>query len=272
MKDQMKKSPQEEVADMWAKAGHEAEKTHNKSENIYIPKQAKLWGLLDASGSMAYEIDNTRDGFNFFLTTIRSMVGVPVYVSASIFETSTHAPALLDIPITEPSCILTREAYFDALGGTALYDAIGDTIERLDVRANDDYLKIVVVQTDGGENSSTHKKWKQGDVLAQEIAKLRQQGWQFLFLGTGSNIYDVAARLQVDPNLALSYSAKRGNAAFHTAGKIIGSVINTGVEGAFTNEQRRALGDVFHQNAKLPPSDVKRLGKPEDSQLRRLLK
>jgi len=70
---------------------------------------------------------------------------------------------------------------------TPLYDAVGLLLDRAERRGGDAADQLVVILTDGGENSST--TWTH-HALFRRIADLRQRGWTFVFLGANQDSYE----------------------------------------------------------------------------------
>jgi uncharacterized protein YegL len=107
-------------------------------------------------------------------------------------------------------------------GGTALYDAIGLTLERrhnyvakLDPAQRPERV-IVAVFTDGHENASrrfTH------DTLQDLIGRRRKEDdWQILFLGASPDVVEEARNLGIAPEHSIQYEASASGTAgaFHT--------------------------------------------------------
>ena len=79
--------------------------------------------------------------------------------------------------------------------GTALNDAIGKAINSVSSKRKD---VVLLIQTDGGENSSREFKTSQ----VNEMIKAKEQlGWDVTFIGAGIDAFDVG----------MNYGIKRGN-------------------------------------------------------------
>jgi hypothetical protein len=152
--------------------------------------------VLDQSGSMASVHEATIAAFNTFLAEQRKEAGRAV-LSLTLFDTSTDArfvaKDLADVPaLGDPS-----NAYRPS-GGTALLDAMGVTIKGAEgwlAKQPEEWQVIVVALTDGEENSS--REWhmnqppKEGDDkdLGGLIRWKQDEGWQFIFLGSGGSAW-----------------------------------------------------------------------------------
>ena len=89
-------------------------------------------------------------------------------------------------------------------GSTALYDAIGTAIERVELihkyARNDDVPEhtIFVISTDGMENAS--RVYSHGFVKSM-IERKEKDGWEFIFLGANIDVAVVASGLGISSAL-----------------------------------------------------------------------
>ena len=162
--------------------------------------------VLDSSGSMAYVRDITISGFNEQVQTIRKKsqeLNQDVKVSLVTFNTETYfkffnAPA-------DKLQELNREDYAPG-GGTALYDALGATIDTL-MRTTDltdeDAAWLVVVFTDGAENASRQYS---SDDIALRIKKLQDtKQWTFTYIGANHDLSDVQKTFNLSAGNMMNY-------------------------------------------------------------------
>jgi hypothetical protein len=92
-------------------------------------------------------------------------------------------------------------------GSTALLDAIGFVVSEYD-KYNCEGKTIVVVVTDGGENSST--EWAQTAIF-DLINERKEQGWEFVFLAANQDAIKTAQSYGFDANSSMSFaSSERG--------------------------------------------------------------
>ncbi len=139
--------------------------------------------VLDRSGSMEAVAEAVVEGYNDYLGELRGQGGETLY-SLTTFNTSFE-----HVCVGEP---LERAPELDQRlyrpgGMTALYDAIAHTVletdGRLRAEGRGEEKVLVVVMTDGLENSST-------DYDAHAIAELvrgyeERPNWTFVYLGAG---------------------------------------------------------------------------------------
>jgi hypothetical protein len=85
-------------------------------------------------------------------------------------------------------------------GGTALLDAIGESVMNLKLKIADEVSKneataVVVILTDGEENSSKVFTW---DTVRKMISELERTGaWTFSFLGATMESVKAASRISI---------------------------------------------------------------------------
>lgn len=165
--------------------------------------------VLDKSGSMGIVEEAVVEGYNEYLRELREQGGETRF-SLTTFDTAFHllcvGEALDNVPV------LDGRSYRPD-GCTALYDAIGHTVlrtdQRLQAEGRADEKVLVVVMTDGLENSST-------DYDAHAIAELvrtydERPNWTFVYLGAGHDTIHAAQ------SAATAMSFKTGNAMLWSA-------------------------------------------------------
>lgn len=153
--------------------------------------------ILDRSGSMETVRSAAIDGFNAFL---RDQQAAPGQTRLSLVFFDSGIDTRHDsIPVAE-AVPLDRDTYVPS-GGTALLDAIGDTIDRLGQRlaampeADRPGHVAVAILTDGEENSSRRFSW--ADIAARIKHQSEKYAWEFLFLGAGEDTIATAARMHI---------------------------------------------------------------------------
>ena len=145
--------------------------------------------VLDKSGSMGSIEEAVVSGYNDYLGELRAQGGETLY-SLTTFDTSFDHVCVAEKLDRVPE--LDHQLYRPS-GMTALYDAIAHTVletdGRLQAAGRDGEKVLVVVMTDGQENSSS-------DYDAHGIAELvrgydERPNWTFVYLGAGhANITD----------------------------------------------------------------------------------
>lgn len=180
-----------------------AKKTKPSTDSVVITM------LVDESGSMGPIAQPTRNGFNEYVESLQeNLKGTNVYFSAIKFDTRGVRKLQVGASI-KYAVKLSTENYMPQ-GGTPLLDAIGKTIE-----ATDDVVStvgatkiIVVIQTDGEENSSVEYDLSK----IKTMIEFRQgREWQFVFLGAGINAFADAAKMGIVGARTMSYGHNEAN-------------------------------------------------------------
>ena len=161
--------------------------------------------ILDRSGSMAGLESDTIGGFNGMLKKQQKVSGEAV-VTTVLFDD--RYELLHDrIPI-EGISMMTEEAYY-VRGCTALYDAIGRTIEKIQ-RVQENTKEemqaekvIFVITTDGCENASRH--YDEQAIKKMIDRQKERSGWEFIFLGANMDAVKEAARFGITEDRAVTY-------------------------------------------------------------------
>lgn len=139
--------------------------------------------IIDRSGSMYGLSDDTIGGFNGFLEKQKEVEGDAILTVVLFNDTHMKLYDRTDLREVVP---MTREQYAVG-GGTALLDALGDTITETQKRHDKMPLDerpehiLCVITTDGYENSST--KYKKSQVREMIDHQREGHGWEFIFLG-----------------------------------------------------------------------------------------
>ena len=169
--------------------------------------------ILDRSGSMAPLATDTIGGFNSMIARQQKEDG-ECLVSTVLFA---NESALIHdrIPLSKVPELTDREYY--AGGCTALFDAVGSTIRRIETihryaREEDVPEKtLFVITTDGLENASRQFSGKQVRKLVEEMKQKR--GWEFVFLAANIDAEETAEAIGISRDLALNYTADKKETA-----------------------------------------------------------
>lgn len=163
--------------------------------------------VLDRSGSMDMVKNDTVGSFNTFIEDQKKVPGKVAFTLVQfddVYEIVHDGKDLQDIPA------LTSLTYTPR-GSTALYDAIGTTLNKLGARIanmqeNDRPEKVVfVILTDGEENSS--KEFNASNVSEMITHQREKYKWEFIFLGANQDAIISAKTLGINAANAMSYSS-----------------------------------------------------------------
>ena len=157
--------------------------------------------VVDQSGSMAGLENQTIEGFNTQLKTIKKLKEEfpqnDYIVSVTYFENEVFD--VIRFGKVEDIPLLNRENYNPG-SSTSLLDAIGQTIYSIEKKfgneINEDKATVVlVILTDGYENSSRKYSYNQ---IAKDIDRLNETNkWIFTFLGAGINAQSITNRINI---------------------------------------------------------------------------
>ena len=157
--------------------------------------------VVDQSGSMAGLENQTIEGFNTQLNTIKKLKEEfpqnEYIVSVTYFEDEVFD--VIRFGKVEDIPLLSRENYNPG-SSTSLLDAIGHAICSIDEKygneINEDKATVVlVILTDGYENSSRKYSYNQ---IAKDIDRLNETNkWIFTFLGAGINAQSITNRINI---------------------------------------------------------------------------
>lgn len=131
--------------------------------------------VVDRSGSMTSCHPATIQGFNRFLSDQKALPGT---ASLTVTQFDTQFEVVMDRkPLGEVG--LVDATAFVPRGGTALYDAIGQSVALMEGKGDNIDRCVVCIITDGQENSSRECKLEQ---IRATIARLEAKGWGFIYL------------------------------------------------------------------------------------------
>ena len=166
-------------------------------------KSTEIIFVIDKSGSMSRLTNDTIEGFNGFVESQKDETKTTL--TTVLFDTSwkiLHDG--VDVYEVKP---ITTEDYM-AHGGTAMLDAIGDTINRVQDRhdelgAEKPEKVLFVITTDGEENSS--RKFTKAQIEKMIKHQTNGHGWEFIFLGANMDAVTVANNIGISYDRAVSY-------------------------------------------------------------------
>ena len=166
--------------------------------------------VLDETGSMFPVANETIDGFNKYLKDIKAeRKGKPTSFTLTLFNTRKTEIRYDAVPLGKVKKLNDETYCPDAY--TPLYDAIGKTVRTLESSIGKKGKAIVVILTDGDENSS--KEWTQKSIF-QLIEKKQKEGWAFVYLGANQDAWLVGAGMGITLTNISSYDQDDPKAAF----------------------------------------------------------
>lgn len=161
--------------------------------------------ILDKSGSMSGLEKDTIGGYNSMLEQQRNVDGECVITTVLFDNFYQLLHDRINIRAVKP---ITDKEYYVG-GSTALLDAIGKTIQKIDsVQKNtaEDYRAekvMFVIITDGEENSSRYFSVPQVKEMIEH--QKNSCGWEFIFLGANIDAVETAGRFGISADRAVDY-------------------------------------------------------------------
>lgn len=163
--------------------------------------------ILDESGSMSSIYKETLQSINEVLGGIRKNqeehgdqqhnVTIVTFEGNGIKGIKTRRDR---VPINDIGDFTEKD--YRPGGCTPLYDAMGQTLNRLEglVEENDKVMATII--TDGFENSSEEYS---GKTVKSLVSRLREKGWVFAYIGANQDAIEVARDLNISN--AMNYDA-----------------------------------------------------------------
>jgi hypothetical protein len=197
--------------------------------------------IVDKSGSMMDCVDNTINGFNEQVNRIKdkALEFTEEDITMGLTTFNENVKHLYFQQNPKEMVLLTHENYRPS-GGTALLDAVGESITEIERQVNTSLIPttvIVVILTDGYENAS--KKYNLVNIRNM-ISKLEESGkWTFSFIGATLDAVDVAASMSIKSQNSFSFEKNAMKSE-------VWDKLNKSVSSYFTKKsQNRNLNNFF---------------------------
>jgi hypothetical protein len=160
-------------------------------------EQTEIVVVLDRSGSMSSIGKATVEGFNKFLDEQKNSDG-EAFITLVQFD-DRYEMNYQGLPVKDATPLVLGENFIPR-GSTALFDAIGKTIEDL----NTDRDVVFVIITDGEENSSKTYKI---EAIMKMIETQTETGWKFLFLAANQDAIKAGGSIGIKGSSSINYSS-----------------------------------------------------------------
>jgi uncharacterized protein YegL len=163
--------------------------------------------LIDETGSMTGMEPAVIGGVNEFIESLRKQeADSRVLATLAMFDLHGSDPVLRvkysGIPLEEVDVL--GQGDYTPRGSTPLNDAVVRTIRSIDAQVKGDDRAMLVILTDGLENSS--------ETATADVRKLihskEKDGWEFIYLGANQDAWAEAQKIGIArPGRAFSYDA-----------------------------------------------------------------
>ena len=197
-------------------------------------KHTEIIFVIDASGSMAHLVGDTIGGFNGFIESQKAIDGKATLTTV-LFDSSWRILHNgVDLHEVKP---MTTADYV-AGGMTAMLDAIGETINRVQDRHDElgderPENVLFVITTDGEEKSS--RKFTKSQIEKMIKHQTNGHGWKFMFLGANMDAVKEANSIGIssDWSTNYTYTAKGVCDAYETLANATCSMRTVGLDDTF---------------------------------------
>ncbi len=183
-------------------------------EEVEVKEKTIINFVLDESGSMLSRQASVIDGFNKYIRSMRQEREVDrnIFVTLTKFNTDHLGHSQIRVEYLAKDIdevpLLDKHSYIPS-GGTPLYDAIGETVVRLNKELKEEKGKpgvLFVIMTDGEENES--KEWKDKAKITKVIQdKEKDDEWTFVYLGADQNAWAQAGAIGLNAGNVMSFSS-----------------------------------------------------------------
>lgn len=158
--------------------------------------------ILDESGSMEMIKEQTIQGFNEIVQTIKGIEqqfpDQEHYISLVTFNGLGRKTLFWNSPAKELKEI--NRSFYRPDANTPLLDAIGYSVCRLhaDLENVDDYNVLATIFTDGEENASREYNHLSIKKIVEE---LKQKKWTFTYIGTDHDVEKTALSISIENSM-----------------------------------------------------------------------
>lgn len=166
--------------------------------------------VLDKSGSMNEVLDTTISGFNEYLGSQQAEPGKTLFSLTTFNTDAARRPQIQSVHVARPIAEVPKldRSNYRPSGMTPLYDALAETLERVEDRVTAAETKpdvvLFVVMTDGLENASGENTSASVKPLVERAEK--ELGWTFVFLGANQNVWAAGSKMGIGKGNILDYS------------------------------------------------------------------
>lgn len=189
--------------------------------------------VLDRSGSMASIIDDAIGGFNTFLTEQQKQPD-KAYMTIALFDDQYDlVQEGTEISKVEPFTVQT----YVPRGSTALYDAIGKTINAIHAKVEKGDKVLCVILTDGMENAS--REYTSESIKSLIGKRKDEDGWEFIYLAANQDAFAVGNGLGINLTANFAATAKGTQMSYAAVSAATTSYRSTGAVSANWDESLR---------------------------------
>ncbi len=183
-------------------------------ETIPSNEKTQIICVLDRSGSMSENgiIHEAINGFNRFLAEQRKLKDTAT-LTVVLFDD------MYDMLYDDVDIKTVKDITYDTWtprGTTALYDAIGKTINKVKAKhvslGSEAPAKVLVCIVTDGKNNASHEYTRDG--IKSLIKECENINWNFVYLAANQNAFEVGSSFGVSAGNTMTFAASGQGAAF----------------------------------------------------------
>lgn len=183
-------------------------------EIISSNEKTQIVCILDRSGSMSENgiIHEAISGFNRFLAEQRKLKDTAT-LTVVLFDDQ------YDMLYDDVDIKTVKDITYDTWtprGTTALYDAIGKTINKVKAKhaqlGSEAPAKVLVCIVTDGKNNASHEYTRDG--VKSLIKECENNSWNFVYLAANQNAFEVGSSFGVSAGNTMTFAASGQGAAF----------------------------------------------------------
>lgn len=164
--------------------------------------------IVDESGSMSVIQQQALSGLNETLQTVQLLArqhpDLEQNVSLIFFDSNHRNYKYFNTPAPEAKPLQPKD--YSPSGCTPLYDAIGESVGKVNALMGKDDQALVTIITDGYENDSHEFTLP---MVKNLIEKLKGQGWTFTLIGTDNlDVESMAHSMAIDEHMEFTEDAE----------------------------------------------------------------
>ena len=193
--------------------------------------------ILDKSGSMGGQEENTISSFNEYLEKEKKNK-YKTYITTVLFS-DTYKVIHDRVPVSKVKKLTNKEYYVG--GCTALYDALGNTINAMNSKDTDKVLFIII--TDGYENASR-------EYHIDDIKKLikKNKDYEFIYIGADIDSYGAGSSIGIKKdNIANFKKDRKGTSKLFNAAQCFEKCM---MEDSMSGSWKQELDEYLQKNEK----------------------
>lgn len=207
-----------------------------KIDRLFETGLTRVAILQDKSGSMSGKESDVIGGFNAYIDRLREednpeKIRVTVAQFDTAYEVQYENASLSEIGGLE----------YSVRGGTALYDAFGRTIKALEKELRPQDKAIVVIITDGWENSSV--EYNQSQIKALVESKQGEGNWTFVYLGADIDAFSGGTSIGIFGGNTFTFSGVKYNNMYQSLAGATSGLSSSNVTSTRTIVQDYNLSD-----------------------------